>query len=102
MYFNDVEGLAGNEDVGQMSAWYVLSAMGFYQVEPAVPRFWFGLPLVRHMSVAVPGGKFVIDAQGPLDGFIQAVKLNGKPYDKPYIEYKDIMAGGSLEYMLGK
>ena len=102
MYFNDVEGLAGNEDVGQMSAWYVLSAMGFYQVEPAVPRFWFGLPLLRHMSVTVPGGQFVITADGPLDGFIQAVKLNGKPYDKPYIEYRDIMAGGKLEYMLGK
>ncbi len=102
MYFNDVEGLAGNEDVGQMSAWYVLSAMGFYQVEPACPRYWFGLPLVRKMEVKVAGGTFAISAEGPLDGYIQEVKLNGKAYDKPYIEYKDIVAGGKLEYVLTK
>ena len=102
MYFNDVEGLAGNEDVGQMSAWYVLSAMGFYQVEPACPRFWFGLPLFPEMSVQVSGGTFTIKADGPLDGHIASVKLNGKPYDKPYIEYADIIAGGTLEYSLQK
>ncbi len=102
MYFNDVEGLAGNEDVGQMSAWYVLSAMGFYQVEPAVPRFWFGLPLFDKMDVQVPGGTFSIKANGPLDGHIASVRLNGQPYDKPYIEYADIMAGGKLEYTLTK
>ncbi len=102
MYFNDVEGLAGNEDVGQMSAWYVLSAMGFYQVEPACPRFWFGLPLFPEMSVQVSGGTFTIKAEGPLDGHIASVKLNGKPYDKPYIEYADIIAGGTLEYSLQK
>ena len=102
MYFNDVEGLAGNEDVGQMSAWYVLSAMGFYQVEPACPRSWFGLPLFPEMSVNVSGGTFTIKANGPLDGHIASVKLNGKPYDKPYIEYADIIAGGTLEYSLQK
>ena len=102
MYFNDVEGLAGNEDVGQMSAWYVLSAMGFYQVEPACPRFWFGLPLFPEMGVQVSGSTFSIKADGPLDGHITSVKLNGKPYDKPYIEYADIIAGGTLEYTLAK
>ena len=102
MYFNDVEGLAGNEDVGQMSSWYILSAMGFYQVEPAVPRFWFGLPLFHDMSVKVAGGEFNIKANGPLDGHIASVKLNGQPYELPYIEYKDIVAGGTLEYTLTK
>ena len=102
MYFNDPEGLAGNEDVGQMSAWYVLSAMGFYQVEPACPRFWFGLPLFSKMSVKVAGGTFTITAEGPLDGHIASVKLNGQPYEKPYIEYADIVAGGTLEYTLVK
>ena len=102
MYFNDVEGLAGNEDVGQMSAWYVLSAMGFYQVEPASTRFWFGLPLFRRMDVTVPGGTLTITAEGPLDGYISAVILNGEPYDKPYIDYKDIIAGGTIEYLLAK
>ena len=102
MYFNDVEGLAGNEDVGQMSAWYVLSSMGFYQVEPACPRFWFGLPLFRKEVVKVAGGEFTIKADGPLDGHIASVKLNGQPYGLPYIEYKDIVAGGTLEYTLAK
>jgi len=100
MYFNGPEGLSGNEDVGQMSAWYVLSAMGFYQVEPACPRYWFGLPLFPEMAVKVAGGTFTIKAHGPLDGSIASVKLNGKPYDKPYIEHSDIVAGGSLEYEL--
>ena len=102
MYFNDVEGLAGNEDVGQMSAWYVLSSMGFYQVEPACPRLWFGLPLFSKEVVKVAGGEFTIKAEGPLDGHIASVKLNGQPYDLPYIEYKDIVAGGTLEYTLVK
>ena len=102
MYFNDVEGLAGNEDVGQMSAWYVLSAMGFYQVEPACPRYWFGLPLFRRMDVKVAGGTFSIKASGPLDGYIASVNLNGQPYDKPYIEHTQIVAGGTLEYELTK
>ena len=100
LYFNDVEGLSGNEDVGQMSGWYVLSAMGFYQVEPASTRFWFGLPLFPEMKVKVAGGEFVIKAHGPLDGHIASVKLNGKPYDKDYIEYSDIVSGGVLEYTL--
>ena len=102
MYFNGVEGLAGNEDVGQMSSWYVLSAMGFYQVEPAMPRYWFGLPLFPKMTVQTAGGPFTITATGPLDGHIQSVRLNGQPYDKPYIEYADIISGGKLEYRLSK
>ncbi|MBO4633895.1 MAG: GH92 family glycosyl hydrolase [Bacteroidales bacterium] len=102
LYFNGVEGLAGNEDVGQMSAWYVLSSMGFYQVEPASTRFWFGLPLFPRQEVQVAGGTFTITATGPHDGFIQLIRLNGKPYDKPYIDYADIVSGGTLEYVLTK
>ena len=102
MYFNDVEGLAGNEDVGQMSAWLVLSAMGFYQVEPAVPRFWFGTPLFPQMKVKLAHGELTITAKGPMDGYIGSVKLNGKPYDKPYIEYEDLVSGGTLEYTMVK
>ena len=104
MYFNDVEGLAGNEDVGQMSGWYVLSAMGFYQTEPAVPRFWFGAPLFDKMTVKVAGGDFVITAKGAGadNPHIKSVKLNGQPYTLPYIEYKDIVAGGTLEFEMGK
>ena len=104
MYFNDVEGLAGNEDVGQMSGWYLMSSMGFYQVEPALPRFWFGAPLFEKMVVKVAGGDLVITAKGVTSGktHIKGVKLNGKPYTLPYIEYKDIVAGGTLEYIMGE
>ena len=104
MYFNDPEGLAGNEDVGQMSAWYILSAMGFYQVEPAVPRYWFGAPLFPEMRVKVAGGEFKIVTKGlsEKNTHIRSIKLNGQPYELPYIEYKDIVAGGVLEYTMGE
>ena len=104
MYFNDVEGLAGNEDVGQMSAWYVLSSLGFYQVEPAVPRFWFGAPNFEKAVVKVAGGTFTITAKGLSEAsrYIRGIKLNGKRYDLPYIEYKDIAAGGTLEFTMGQ
>ena len=104
MYFNDVEGLAGNEDVGQMSAWYILSSFGFYQVEPACPRFWFGAPNLPKAVIKVAGGTFTIKAKGLSEEnrYIRGVKLNGKKYDLPYIEYKDIVAGGKLEFTMGK
>ena len=104
MYFNDVEGLAGNEDVGQMSAWYVLSSFGFYQVEPACPRFWFGAPNLEKAVLKVAGGTFTITAKGlsAEKPYIRGVKLNGEPYDLPYIEYKDIVKGGTLEFTMGK
>ena len=104
LYTNDVEGLAGNEDVGQMSAWYVLSSMGFYQVEPASTRFWFGTPLFEKEVVKVAGGEFIIEAKGLSEEnrYIGSIKLNGQPYDKPYIEYQDIVSGGKLEYIMEK
>ena len=99
MYTDAPDGLSGNEDVGQMSAWYILSSMGFYQVEPACPRFWFGLPNFEKMTVKVPGGIFEINREGNRKaGRIKAVTLNGAPYDKPYIEYKDIVSGGKLTF----
>ena len=104
MYFNDVEGLAGNEDVGQMSAWYVLSSLGFYQVEPASTRFWFGAPLWERAVLKVQGGKFEIVTKGlsAENKYIRGVRLNGKAYDLPYIDYKDIASGGKLEFIMGK
>ena len=104
MYTTGVDGLAGNEDVGQMSAWYILSSLGFYQVEPATERFWFGAPLWDKAAVKVQGGTFEIVATGLSDTnrYIRGVKLNGKPYDLPYINYSDIVSGGRLEYIMGK
>lgn len=102
-YQNNTEGLAGNEDAGQMSAWYVLSSMGFYEIEPASTRYWFGAPAFEEADVKVPGGVLRIKAKG-LDAanqYIQKVSLNGKKLDRGYIDYSEIMAGGELVFKMG-
>ncbi len=97
------DGLAGNEDAGQMSAWYILSTLGFYEVEPASGRYWFGTPSCHEAKIAVPGGRFVVKATGlsAENKYIRGVKLNGKDYDKMYINHSDIIAGGELEFIMG-
>ena len=102
-YTTGVDGLAGNEDAGQMSAWYVLSAMGFYQPEPASGRFWFGSPVLDEAEMAVPGGKFTVKAlnNSKENMYIQSVRFRGKDYAPSYILYKDIMEGGVLEFTMG-
>ena len=103
LYFHDPNGLSGNEDVGQMSAWYILSSLGMYQVEPAGARFWFGKPSFAGAEVQVPGGTLKIRAEG-LSGearYIQSVTLNGKNHPYPYIEFNDIMKGGELVFRMG-
>jgi len=103
MYRNDLEGLAGNEDVGQMSAWYILSSLGFYQVEPAVPRLWFGVPLFARAEVKVAGGIFTViaDDMSPENRYVQEVNFNGKACRKGYIDYADIVRGGELRFKMG-
>jgi predicted alpha-1,2-mannosidase len=104
LYTTQKDGLSGNEDVGQMSAWYVLSSLGLYQVEPAGGKYVFGSPLMDEATVNVGGGKtFRIVAHGNSDRniYIQSVRLNGKPYVKSYIGYPDIVAGGTLEFTMG-
>ena len=103
LYFHDPNGLSGNEDVGQMSAWYILSSLGMYQVEPAGARFWFGKPSFAGAEVQVPGGSLKIRAEG-LSGearYIQSVTLNGKNHPYPYIEFNDIVKGGELVFRMG-
>jgi predicted alpha-1,2-mannosidase len=102
-YQNNVEGLAGNEDAGQMSAWYVLSSLGFYEMEPASTRFWFGAPAFDKAEVKVPGGVLTIVADGLSESnkYIQEVTLDGKKLDRGYIEYSEIMAGGNLVFKMG-
>ena len=97
------DGLCGNEDVGQMSAWYVLSALGFYQVEPASTRFWFGSPMVNKATVNIGGRYFTVVAEnnGPDKPYIQSVRLNGKPYTLPYIDYSDMKSGAELVFVMG-
>jgi predicted alpha-1,2-mannosidase len=104
LYSAAPDGLCGNEDVGQMSAWYILSALGFYQVEPAGGKYIFGSPIVDEAVIRVGNGKtFRITAKNNSkeNRYIQSILLNGKPYDKYYLDFKDITQGGSLEFRMG-
>ena len=103
-YRNDLDGLSGNEDVGQMSAWYVLSSIGLYQEEPAGGKYIIGSPLFNEATLNVGGGKtFTVRTVNNSDEniYVQSARLNGKRYDKSYIMYRDIVAGGTLELIMG-
>lgn len=103
-YKTQPDGLIGNEDCGQMSAWYIFSTLGFYPVNPVDGTFVFGSPLANQATVQLNNGKtFTIIAHNNSkeNKFIQSIKLNGKPYSKFYITYNDIMNGGTLEYEMG-
>ena len=109
LYGAETDGLSGNEDVGQMSAWYILSALGFYQVEPGSDRYWFGSPLIDNAEICTGRGKdgaeitFRITAENnsPENTYIQSITLNGEEYRKGYIEHKDIVRGGDLILKMG-
>ena len=103
LYFDAEEGLSGNEDVGQMSAWYIMSAMGFYEAEPASGRYWFGSPLFNEVDINFADGTFRIIAENNSaeNKYIQRVWLNGEPYDKGWISHSDIKAGSELKFEMG-
>jgi len=104
LYFDKPAGLSGNEDVGQMSAWYIMSALGFYPMAPAGGDYIFGSPLMDEATVNVGNGKTfnIIAKNNSRDNkYIQSIKLNGKPYTKSYINHKDVVAGGTLEFEMG-
>ena len=103
LYHDRPDGLSGNEDVGQMSAWYVLSSLGMYEAEPAGGRYWFGSPLFDRAEVKVPSGVFTITAENnsAANKYIQRVWLNGQPYTKPWIGHADVMKGGELRFEMG-
>ena len=103
LYTSGRDGLSGNEDVGQLSSWYIMSSLGFYQVEPGTDRYWFGSPLFDEVEVKVPGGTFRIIAEGNSadNRYIQSITLNGKAYTKGYIRHSDIAAGGELVLKMG-
>ena len=104
-YTDRPDGIIGNEDCGQMSAWYLLSAMGFYQVNPSDGVFAFGSPRFKKIEVKVRGGKvFTVEAPNNSEEniYIRKVYLNGKPYHKSYITYNDIINGSTLKFEMGK
>ena len=104
LYFNAPAGLCGNEDCGQMSAWYVFSAMGFYPVNPVSGEYEIGSPLFPEMRLNLGNGKtFTVLAPNVSreNIYIQSVKVNGQPYDKSYITHQQIMDGATIEFVMG-
>ena len=104
MYLDQPDGLSGNEDVGQMSAWYILSSVGLYQVDPVGGRFVIGSPLFDKATVNVGAGKtFTVVAKNNSDRniYVQSARLNGKALKNSYIDFNDIRHGGTLELVMG-
>ncbi len=102
MYHKDPDGLIGNEDCGQMSSWFLLSAMGFYPVNPCGGEYVIGSPLFKRVTLKLESGKrFVIQAQGE-GPYVQSAGLNGQAYTKGFLRHADILKGGILSFVLGK
>lgn len=103
-YTSQPDGLIGNEDCGQMSAWLVFSAVGFYPVCPGDNKYVFGSPLFDKMTVKLENGKEIVvkaKNQSTQNVYIQSVTLNGKPYSKTYITFDDIKNGAEIEFVMG-
>ena len=103
MYSTEVDGLSGNEDVGQMSAWYIMTTLGFYPVEPAAGKYVLGVPMVDRAEIDVQCGEFVVVRNGytPENRYVQSVELNGEPLNRCYITHEEIIAGGVLKFNMG-
>ena len=104
LYTDKFDGLCGNEDVGQMSAWYIFSALGFYPVNPANGLYVFGSPVINEATLNVGGGKtfsLSVKNNNKINKYIQRVTLNGKPYTHTYILHKDIIKGGKMVMQMG-
>ena len=103
LYSAEPDGLAGNEDVGQMSSWYIISSLGFYQVEPGSDRYWFGKPAFSNAIIRLAEGDFTIEAKNlsKENIYIQSVELDGKAYENGYIRHADIKAGSKLVFNMG-
>ena len=102
-YAARVDGLAGNDDLGQMSAWYVFTALGFYPVAPGSNEYVIGRPFLERVAMNLPNGKrFTIVAENLDDAhpYIGSVTLDGKPLDRSFIRHEEIMAGGDLHFTM--
>lgn len=102
-YLPTPEGLCGNDDCGQMSAWYMLSCMGFYPVDPVSAKYVFGAPQLPRITLSLPGGKsFTVRAEGlsKENKYVKSIYLNGKRYKKNFINHSDIVRGGELKFVM--
>ena len=105
MYDNQPDGLAGNEDCGQMSAWYVISAIGFYAVDPVSGNYVFGSPLFDRATIQLGNGKSLIieaERQSPDEKYIHTIQFNGKSYSKGWFRHADIVSGATIVFRMGK
>ena len=107
-YSDQMNGLCGNEDVGQMSAWYILSAMGFHPVSPVNGIYIIGSPLFDEVTFQLDtqyykGGTFTVRARNnsPKNAYIQSATLNGKPLDRAWLRHSEVVSGGVLEVVMG-
>ena len=102
-YRNDIRGLGGNDDCGQMSAWYIFTALGFYPVCPGTDQYVLGAPYLPYLKLSLPNGRtFEVKAPNVSDQnrYVKEVRLNGQPYSKMYITHQDILNGGTLEFIM--
>ena len=101
MYINDIDGLHGNDDCGQMSAWYIFTAMGFYPVCPGSDQYVLGAPYLPYVKLSLPNGN-VLEIKAPKvsdrNRYVKKVRWNGQTYDKLYVCHEDLMQGGILEF----
>ena len=103
-YLNEPGGLSGNDDAGQMSAWYMFAAMGFYPVCPGTPYYILASPSFPSFTLNLESGKkFAVKARNASQRniYIQSATLNGKPYTRNYITHQDIVNGGVMEFVMG-
>jgi predicted alpha-1,2-mannosidase len=103
LYQPTPDGYCGDEDNGQTSAWYVFSSLGFYPVTPGSPQYVIGSPLFKKATITLENGKkFVVEAPATSDKnmYIQSAAMNGKPYSQTYLEHRDILKGGAIQFNL--
>jgi predicted alpha-1,2-mannosidase len=103
MYRNDIRGLGGNDDCGQMSAWYLFTSMGFYPVCPGTNQYVLGAPYLPYMKIVLPNSR-VLEIKAPRvsdkNRYVKVVLRNGKPYSRLYITHEELLEGGTLEFVM--
>ena len=102
-YKPEIRGLGGNDDCGQMSAWYIFSVLGFYPVCPGTDQYVLGAPYLPYAKLNLPNGRTLeIKADGVSDSkrYVKELRINGKRYDKLYLTHDDILAGGTFEFVM--